>query len=221
MMSVVDSRVRAGVLSLNSVEHSCQPTSVAITPTNTTGNQQVTEVLCGDKIDESTAGGLEANLVITAIQDFTDAQGLVAASWTLNGQTVPFEWQATNQPADKWTGKVTVQAMEVGGTVGERITSAISWTITELNLPPRLGGGRVIPTPAPPTPGATKAAAKPGDVFAPEATVTASDATAAALLTGLGFTAAPATAWTTGQKITVGTFDFHWSGTAWAAGSAT
>jgi hypothetical protein len=65
-----------------------------------------------------------------------------------------------------------------------------------------------------------KAATKPGDVFPAEPTVTASDATNAAKLAGLGYVAASgATAWTTGQKMTVGTYDFNWSGLAWAAGT--
>jgi hypothetical protein len=64
-----------------------------------------------------------------------------------------------------------------------------------------------------------KGAAKPGDVFPAEATVTASDATNAAKLAGLGYVASPTSNWTAGQKITVGTFDFNWSGTAWAAGA--
>jgi hypothetical protein len=67
--------------------------------------------------------------------------------------------------------------------------------------------------------GVTRGSASPGDVFPAEATVTASDATNAAKLAGLGYVADPTTPWTTGQKITVGTFDFNWSGTAWAAGA--
>jgi len=65
----------------------------------------------------------------------------------------------------------------------------------------------------------SKAAAKNGDVFPSEVTVTASDAPNAAKLTGLGYVAYPQTAWTTGQKITVGTYLFNWSGSAWAAGA--
>ncbi|UDG78714.1 major tail protein [Microbacterium phage IndyLu] len=67
--------------------------------------------------------------------------------------------------------------------------------------------------------GAAKGNAQPGSTYPSEATVTASDSTNAAKLTGLGFVANPLTAWTTGQKITVGAFDFNWSGTAWAAGA--
>lgn len=64
-----------------------------------------------------------------------------------------------------------------------------------------------------------KAEATPGSVYPAEATVTASDSTNAAKLTGLGYVAKPTTAWTTGQKITIGSYDFNWSGTAWAAGA--
>lgn len=66
---------------------------------------------------------------------------------------------------------------------------------------------------------ANKGAAAPGLAFYPEPTVTASDAPNAAKLAGLGYVALPTSAWTTGQKITVGGFDFNWSGTAWAAGA--
>jgi len=76
-------------------------------------------------------------------------------------------------------------------------------------------GTTYIVAPTPPV----KSAAKAGDVFPAEATITASDSTNAAKLAGLGYVASPLTAWTTGQKMTVGTFDFNWSGTAWAAGA--
>ncbi|QGZ16711.1 hypothetical protein PBI_DEWDROP_63 [Microbacterium phage Dewdrop] len=56
----------------------------------------------------------------------------------------------------------------------------------------------------------------PGAVFPSFPTITASDATNAARLAPLGFVATPTTAWTAGQKITVGTYAFMWNGTAWA-----
>lgn len=66
--------------------------------------------------------------------------------------------------------------------------------------------------------GPAKGAATNGAVYPAEATVTASDATNAAKLTGLGYVASPLTNWTAGQKITVGTYMFNWTGSAWAAG---
>ncbi|AAT88391.1 hypothetical protein ATY41_10700 [Leifsonia xyli subsp. xyli] len=62
-------------------------------------------------------------------------------------------------------------------------------------------------------------AAAPGMVFASDANITASDSANAAKLAGLGYAANPTSAWTTGQKITIGTYDFNWSGTGWAAGT--
>ena len=66
---------------------------------------------------------------------------------------------------------------------------------------------------------ATRFTAAPGNTFAADAQITASDAPNAAKLTGEGFRASPQTNWTVGQKITIGTFDFHWNGSAWAAGA--
>jgi hypothetical protein len=83
---------------------------------------------------------------------------------------------------------------------------------------PDINGDTVIIYAEAPTP--DKASASPGDVFPTEPTVTASDATNAAKLGPLGYVASPTTAWTTGQKITVNGFDFHWSGTAWTAAAA-
>lgn len=66
---------------------------------------------------------------------------------------------------------------------------------------------------------ADKGSASNGDSFT-EPTVTAQDATNAAKLGPLGYVADPTTAWTSTQKITVSSFQFHWDGTAWAAGAA-
>lgn len=59
--------------------------------------------------------------------------------------------------------------------------------------------------------------AQPGNVFR-DSRVTAQDAPNAAALTGYGYTAVPATNWTTGQAITINGFQFNWTGSAWAAG---
>jgi hypothetical protein len=67
--------------------------------------------------------------------------------------------------------------------------------------------------------GPAKNNAAPNTVYAAEPTVTAQDATNAAKLAGLGYIANPLTNWTTGQKITIGTYLFNWTGSAWAAGA--
>lgn len=69
-------------------------------------------------------------------------------------------------------------------------------------------------------PPAAKNSASPGDKFWGERTILGENPAGAALLAGLGFVADPTSAWTTGQSIKVGTFDFNWNGTAWEAGVA-
>ena len=66
---------------------------------------------------------------------------------------------------------------------------------------------------------AARNAAAPTNTFPADPQITASDATNAGRLAGEGFKALPQTNWTTGQKITIGTFDFNWNGTAWVAGA--
>jgi hypothetical protein len=91
-------------------------------------------------------------LDITAIQDFLDEAGLVAFSWKNAGQEVPFEWIPNGAEAtEKWVGKVTVNPpIPVGGDANTRLVDSVSWTITELTLPPALGGAVFIGAPAAP-----------------------------------------------------------------------
>jgi len=58
----------------------------------------------------------------------------------------------------------------------------------------------------------------PGDTFPPNPSVTAQDATNAAALVGLGYTTSGA-AWATGEFFSIGTYQFNWTGSAWAAGA--
>jgi IPT/TIG domain len=145
-MPVTDSRVKSGRLTLGGVNFSCQPTAVAITPSNTSGSSESLEVLCGDILTDTSSGNLEATLDFTAVQDFTAATGqsLIGYSWSNNGQEVDFVYSPTGQLQDEWQGKVIVQALVAGGEVGSRLTSDASWRISDLRMPQRLGGGKVI-----------------------------------------------------------------------------
>lgn len=220
-MVVVDSRVRQGVLTLAGTDFSCQPSAVSIEPDNEEGNTDELEVLCGDKLSEASGGGLSANLVFTAVQDFTNATGLIGYSWKNNGKTVAFTWQPTNQATDLWTGEVTVQALNVGGEVGSRLTNSATWKITKLTLPPRLGGSQVIPPAAVVVPITGVTAGAPG-AFAPgTATLPANLAAlkAHAVVGDLG-TSKPAANWTSGQYVMLADgSQANWNGTAWVAGA--
>jgi hypothetical protein len=221
-MPVTDSRVRQGVLTIDGDDFSCQPTSVSIVPDNTAGGEGTElEVLCGDKLtDAGDAASFGAALTITAIQDFTNAAGLVATSWTKNGTTVPFEWQATASPSDKWTGKVTVQAVEVGGEVGQRITTPVSWTITELFLPPRMGGVQVIPNQLGAVPITGVVAGAPGSFQPGDATLPSSlSALKANSVVGDDGTNKPQSMWSSGQYVVLGdASEAYWTGINWQDG---
>jgi hypothetical protein len=138
-----------------------------------------------------------APLVIVAATATAGAPGYIGPT----GAPVPADLAALN--AAGLTANPTT-AWETGLYVVLGDASKAAWN-----------GTTYIVAPTPPV----KSAAKAGDVFPAEATITASDSTNAAKLAGLGYVASPLTAWTTGQKMTVGTFDFNWSGTAWAAGA--
>jgi hypothetical protein len=94
-----------------------------------------------------------------------------------------------------------------------------SWPNQSLVRADRSGPGVSMTDAGVNPPGAQEGAATNGDTFTGYPTITASDAPNAARLAGLGFTAEPTSAWTTGQKITVNGFQFNWAGSAWAAGA--
>ena len=217
-MTIVESRVKQGSLTVGGETFSCQPTSAAIEPSNEGGDAgDDVEVLCGDKLSGASGASLAANLTLTAIQDFTAASGtesLIGYSWAHNSETVDFTWNPTSDPVDEWVGKLTVQALNVGGGVNTRITSDAEWPITELTMPTRLGGKKVIGSGGAAT-GAT--AGTPG-------TWTPGGATPPASLAALqgaspAVVASPTTAWSTGQYVALGDATHaHWDSAAWTAG---
>lgn len=127
------------------------------------------------------------------------------------GTVIPFDFAygqaAASASNPHWTGTCRLVAWTV-------VDAGINET-TEINLEMNVIG-QVTRNPAIPY---GKGNAQPGMTYPAEATVTAEDSTNAAKLAGLGYVANPTTAWTTGQEITIGLYDFNWSGTAWAAGA--
>jgi len=137
--------------------------------------------------------------------DTADAAGLFAYSQAHAGEQMSFEFVPNTAAATAATGTLVIDPLDFGGDeYGAPLDSDFEFSI--IGKPTYVYG-------------VNKGQAKPGNIYPAEATITASDATNAAKLAGLGYVASPTTAWTTGQKMTVGTFDFNWSGTAWAAGA--
>lgn len=219
-MTIVDSRVKNGSLTLGGEEFSCQPTTVTIAPDHEGTTEDSVEVLCGDTLAGSTANVLTANLTITAIQDFTNTAGLIGYSWANDGSIVDFTWSPTSDSEDEWTGKVTIGALTVGGDVNTRITSDAEWKITQLVTPSRLGSKTVIGSAEVPLTGVT--AGTPGAFAPPNATLPANLAALKAdTIVGDAGSSKPGAAWTTGQWVVLAdASQAYWDGTAWQVGTA-
>lgn len=144
-MPTTDTRQSQGVLEFGStpVDFSCQITACSINPTVDTTDS--IEVLCGDKV----GGGATTNdtLEFTLISDYggAAATSLQAYSWANRGATVDFSWQPTDDVANVWTGTVEVQALQVGGEVGQQVTVTGSWPIRSITPPSGFGTGGLNP----------------------------------------------------------------------------
>ena len=144
----VDSRVRQGVLKLTAAtegavaqDFSCQVTAISIDPG--VNESDPVEVLCGDKVGGGST--VQDTLNFTVISDHSTTDGLIAFSWLNRGATVDFEFQPDNVAAHKWTGQAVVQALSVGGAVGEQITVDASWSVTSITPPTGFGDGGLNP----------------------------------------------------------------------------
>lgn len=208
-MTIVQSRNRRGTLILGGNEFACQINAVSITPVySETGEAK--ETLCGDTTEVTRTKTW--TLKLNAVQDgFDDPQGLIKWTWVHEMTWQEFAW-LPNGPGGKAqiSGQAEVLAMDLGGPVAESLTSDAEWKARNVvyHVASQSGVG--------------KSHCAPGMKFPAEPTVTASDSTNAGKLSALGYAVTPTAgpAWTLGQKITIGNFDFHWAGSAWAAGAA-
>jgi hypothetical protein len=189
----------------SAIDVSCLINNAILSASPTTSDP--TTKLCGTQRQGVTtyACTLAGNI---DIDPATGDTGLFCLSWADPGTSLPFEFIPDTADGTKASGTLVVQPLDFGssGTYGDDLTSDFEFQV--LWKPTITCSG-----------GADKGSASNGDVFPAEATVTASDSTNAAKLAGLGYVANPTTAWTAGQKITIGTYLFNWSGTAWAAGA--
>lgn len=220
-MTVVDSRVRKGSLTVGTEAFSCQPTNVNIAPDHSGTTEDPVEVLCGDTVTDTAGQTLTATLNITAIQDFTDAAGFEGYAWANDGTEQDFVWTPTSDATDAWTGKVTVQAITVGGDVAARLTADAAWPITELIMPIKLGGKTVIGSTG--TVAVTGVTAGTPGSFQPTGATLPADLAAlrADPVVGTTGSSKPTTAWTTGQYVALGDGSHaFWDADSWEVGEA-
>lgn len=121
-MPITDSRLKSGTLTLDGDAFETQATAVALVP-STDEEGDAVETLSGDKIlpDDVTSWSLN----ITAIQDFTDAAGLLEFLRANAGDVVTFVWKPTAAAVPNWTGTCKIRPTTIGGDVNSRNTSDI------------------------------------------------------------------------------------------------
>ena len=212
----VDTVTVADYQGAGGISFECQTTSSALSASSNTTDDTTPATMCSPEITTTIVGVTSYTLDATIIQDPHISAGISAYLFEWDTREAYF-YLGMGGPAvpPAAIGRVTIAAGAIGGDARVTLTADVSLPVTQK---PDLWVGdattkRVILGGA-----SNKAAAKNGDVFT-EPTITASDSTNAAKLGPLGYVANPTTAWTTGQKITVSSFLFNWSGTAWAAGA--
>lgn len=228
--TVLVSKVKGGLLELTALvggagagtalDYACQVTSASIEPGTDTGTTtDKTYTLCDAEIP--TSGGSSGNgysdkLNFTVVSDHNVANGIIAFSWAHRGEPVLWKFIPAKNPdeagaaATTWQGVATCQPLTVGGEVRGDLRISGSWDILSLTPPAAFGTGY---PPAADT-------AYPGATYT-DKRITASDAANATTLNNLAeYIAIPKTAWKPTEKITIGGFAFHWTGTAWKEGAA-
>jgi hypothetical protein len=199
----------------------CQITSGALEASPDTTTTDVPATWCAAAETIPTPGKTSYALAMSFLQDVNIAAGLNRFLFEHDTEEAYFFMglDGTNPP--KAIGRVRVVAGSIGGEGRSTLTADVSLPLSR--KPDVLFGdsgtsAAVLGDPtAPAVP--QRGAAAPGDIFGPDPGINAQDATNAAKLAGEGFVANPTSAWTTGQKITIGAYSFNWTGAAWAAGA--
>ena len=200
-----------------SVTHTfeCAVTQAGLT---STGGEAVSlNTLCPEG-SFSEAGERAWSLAVTGVQDVESAESFQMFLLEHDGEEATFLFYPKTDKAGTpmgrgFTGLVTLTPPDNVGNAASGAYATFTATL------PLKGKYSMIDEAGNPI--GLKGAAKPGDSFPYDSNITASDAANATELGTLGYVAEPQTAWTSTQAITVSSFPFHWSGTAWAPGAAT
>lgn len=124
-MTIIDSRLKNGTLTLDAVPFASQASNVTVTPDYDEQGDPI-ETLSGDTQTADEVGSY--TLEITAVQDFDDPDGFVNFSWQNELEVVPFSWKP-NPTAPTITGNVKVKAVPIGGDVNSRLETKAEWPI--------------------------------------------------------------------------------------------
>lgn len=124
-MTVTESKLHDGSLTLAGTEFSCQASNVTLTPEYKEDGDPV-PVLCGVTLPVATT--VSWTLKVTAIQDFSDPDGLMRYLREHLLETVAFTWKAAPE-SETASGEVQIRLADWGGDVAKRLTTSLEWPI--------------------------------------------------------------------------------------------
>lgn len=126
-MSVTDSRLGPGTLTIGSTDYGMQASNVRLVPSNdsTDGTPTLGEPNPAPILTTSW------ELSGTAIQDWESdaATGFVEYCRANNNTVVAFEWVPNSGKTVKYTGQCQIQAVEIGGDVNVQITTDFTFPV--------------------------------------------------------------------------------------------
>ena len=198
---------------------SCQIVDGALNATPDTTTIDVPATWCEAAETIPSPGKTSYEFAGSFLQDMNVKDGLNWFLFTYDTAEAYIYASFAGDQAPRFIGRCRITAGTMGGPARENLTS--DFTLALVGKPDvefGVAGDSVIVTGAGSEQAVARADSAPGDTFPADPDITAQDSTNAAKLAGEGFVANPQTAWTTGQKITIGVHQFNWSGTAWAAG---
>ena len=132
-MTIIDSRLKVGTLTIDAVSFASQATNVTLTPKTDQEGDPI-EVLSGETI---TADDLTSwEMQIEAIQDFDDPDGFVNFALANAGELVAYSWKPNDSPdCPTYSGSVRVRPVPIGGPVATRNITAAAWPIDGMPTP--------------------------------------------------------------------------------------
>ena len=104
---------------------SCQVTEIKISAEGDSEDPELT--LCGDTV--AGARTYAWSMAFTAFQDI-EKDGIIDWSWKYAGTEVPFKFVPDAASSASVTGRVTVDPIEVGGTVNQKNKSESEWALS-------------------------------------------------------------------------------------------
>lgn len=126
-MTITESKLKSGTLTLDSEAFACQAVNVKLTPNHNTTTQtdEPVETLCGTTTEPTEEETIRTTwtLNIEAIQDFTNPDGFVRFTIDRNQQVVDFTWKP-NATGPTFSGRCRILAVEIGGEINRRINTS-------------------------------------------------------------------------------------------------